>query len=110
MNKTELMRYNFPQNAVLFADAAAIIVVTIDLMDFGVLSPACVLDCFVQYDVVIDSTEPREFQLYAGRVHAEPNILYEKRFRVSFEEKNGTFLVFTTFELANLIWHLNDNE
>lgn len=47
-------------------------------------------DCFIIYNTEIEAVQ-RELQLYAGRIEIEPDILYEPRFRVDFNDKNGLY-------------------
>lgn len=55
-----------------------------------------VYDCFIQYDTIIDNDgpEPHEYQLYAGRVQVKPDILYDKRYCVAFDERSGMCTIY----------------
>lgn len=74
----------------VFTEAVAVVVVTMDIMDVLAFTSHYVYDCFVLYNAVIDE-ESKELQMYAGRTVINPNILHENQFRVDFADKNGLF-------------------
>lgn len=76
----------------LFAETAAVLLVTTNLIDFMSLPSTYIYDCFVLYNAIIDD-ERRELQMYAGRVEIEPNILYDNQYRTNFDDRNGLYLI-----------------
>lgn len=74
----------------MFPDTAAIITIQTNLIHFN--DPSTYLfDPIILYNVVLETGESKELQLYGERILLDTDILYDTRYAVQFNDNYGNF-------------------
>lgn len=76
------------QNAVLYADTAAIIVLKTNLTHFNETN-SFVLDAIILYRVIDETEKSMELQLHAGTIELDTDLLYDPYYSIQFDKAHG---------------------